>query len=143
MTLFRRSDRRSRVRLSEMNMTPLIDCVFQLLLFFMVGMKFRELDRQLRANLPKDGPRYIGRELLVEIRNVGTATAPAPRILIDGRPLAGWDAAHAFLRSYARTPDGKDTLIILAADDEAAHGWVVKALDILRHLGYRSISIKR
>jgi biopolymer transport protein ExbD len=143
MSLLRRPDGKSRVKLTEMNMTPLIDCVFQLLLFFMVGMKFRDLDRQLQANLPKGGSGYIGPELLVDIRNVGTAASPAPRILIDRRPMRDWDAAEVYLRTYARTPEGKDTQVILAVSDDAAHGWAVRALGILNHLGYRNISIKR
>ena len=39
------------------NMTPMIDVVFQLLVFFLVSMKFKTLDMKIQANLPKDvGP---------------------------------------------------------------------------------------
>ncbi|MEK7269880.1 MAG: biopolymer transporter ExbD [Planctomycetota bacterium] len=38
----------------EVNMTPMIDCVFQLLIFFMVGTRFRSEDGVLAANLPRD-----------------------------------------------------------------------------------------
>ncbi len=42
---------------TEMNMTPMIDIVFQLIIFFMLQLKFKEIDRQIDSNLPKDaGP---------------------------------------------------------------------------------------
>jgi biopolymer transport protein ExbD len=36
------------------NMTPMIDVVFQLLVFFLVSMKFKTLDMKIEAFLPKD-----------------------------------------------------------------------------------------
>ena len=36
------------------NMTPMIDVVFQLLIFFLVNMKFKTLDMKIEAFLPKD-----------------------------------------------------------------------------------------
>ena len=36
------------------DMTPMIDIVFQLLIFFLVSMKFKTLDMKIDAFLPKD-----------------------------------------------------------------------------------------
>ncbi len=38
----------------ELNMTPMIDVVFQLLIFFMLTMKFTEVEGKLLSTLPKD-----------------------------------------------------------------------------------------
>jgi len=38
----------------KMNMTPMIDVVFQLLIFFMCTIKFKTLEGKLSAYLPKD-----------------------------------------------------------------------------------------
>ena len=35
-------------------MTPMIDIVFQLIIFFLLTLKFKEIDRQIDSNLPKD-----------------------------------------------------------------------------------------
>ena len=40
--------------LVELNMTPMIDCVFQLLIFFMTCTKFHTFEGKLLAYLPKD-----------------------------------------------------------------------------------------
>lgn len=35
-----------------LNLTPMIDIVFLLIIFFMVGTKFAEMERQIKVNLP-------------------------------------------------------------------------------------------
>ena len=41
----------------DLNMTPMIDVVFQLLIFFMLTMQFKEVEGKLLSQLPKDaGP---------------------------------------------------------------------------------------
>ena len=39
---------------SELNMTPMIDIVFQLILFFLFSLKFKSLDYRIETALPKD-----------------------------------------------------------------------------------------
>jgi biopolymer transport protein ExbD len=39
---------------SALNMTPMIDIVFQLILFFMFNMKFKALDHRIDSEIPKD-----------------------------------------------------------------------------------------
>lgn len=39
---------------AKLNMTPMIDVVFQLIVFFLCSMKFKSLDMKIEAFLPKD-----------------------------------------------------------------------------------------
>ena len=39
---------------AQLNMTPMIDIVFQLILFFLFSLKFKSLDFRIEATLPKD-----------------------------------------------------------------------------------------
>ncbi|MDJ0975558.1 MAG: biopolymer transporter ExbD [Planctomycetota bacterium] len=39
---------------TEMNMTPMIDIVFQLIIFFLITLKFKTIDRRIDSQLPKD-----------------------------------------------------------------------------------------
>jgi len=71
----------------EMEMTPMIDVTFLILIFFMVTLKFRTLEGQLSAYLPKDvGPNSTPAEVAwplaigIHLRAAGTKFAP------DGRP---------------------------------------------------------
>ncbi len=38
---------------TELNMTPMIDIVFQLIIFFMLTLKFKDIDRRIDSALPK------------------------------------------------------------------------------------------
>ena len=42
------------VATEQLNMTPMIDVVFQLLIFFMLTMQFKEIEGKLLSQLPKD-----------------------------------------------------------------------------------------
>ena len=48
-----RSPTRAADRDDTMNMTPMIDVVFLLIIFFMVGTKFTELERQIGLQVPQ------------------------------------------------------------------------------------------
>ena len=39
---------------TELNMTPMIDIVFQLIIFFLLSLKFKTIDRRIESMLPKD-----------------------------------------------------------------------------------------
>ncbi|MFV1959525.1 MAG: ExbD/TolR family protein [Planctomycetota bacterium] len=39
---------------TEMNMTPMIDIVFQLIIFFLLSLKFKSVDKRIQSELPKD-----------------------------------------------------------------------------------------
>ena len=39
---------------TEMNMTPMIDIVFQLIIFFLLSLKFKTVDQRIQSELPKD-----------------------------------------------------------------------------------------
>jgi biopolymer transport protein ExbD len=44
---------------TELNMTPMIDIVFQLIVFFLLTMKFKTIDQRIDSMLPNRGPQTI------------------------------------------------------------------------------------
>ena len=53
----------------SLNMTPMIDIVFLLVIFFMVGTKFAELESTIKLEVPR-------------VKNIGTLTAvPEKRVI--------------------------------------------------------------
>ncbi len=57
----------------DLNMTPMIDVVFQLLIFFMLTMHFKEVEGKLLSQLPKDkglAPTHVLQPELQEVRIV-------------------------------------------------------------------------
>ena len=143
----RQKPRRDILKHARLSLTPMIDVVFLLLVFFMVGMKFREIDRRVEAQLPKqnghDPTQPIPRDLWIVVRNQGTAARPEPQVAIDGVVLRGWEAVRARLAHFAATPGGRTDPVIVAPDDEALHAWVMRVLDYLNQLRFKDIRFKQ
>ncbi len=57
-------------RPSELNMTPMIDVVFQLLIFFMLTMRFKDVEGKLLTTLPKDKGQQAADPLPPELREI-------------------------------------------------------------------------
>jgi biopolymer transport protein ExbD len=145
-----------------MQYTSLIDIVFLLLIFFMVGLKLRELDRKLEADLPRTGaPPKDSSPLINEIwvriddENKGRSPTPRAKVVVDqvvmayrpdpeagGQPTP-WPHTRSTLQRLAQAPQAREDPVIIAPTDEARHGWVMKVMDILRELRYKNINFKQ
>lgn len=85
------------------NVTALVDIIFCLCLFFMCSLKFRELDGQMDAWLPKDvgicdgGPIDAPRDEMRVLLSRNESTGEAQR-LYDRRPISDDSAGDAILR---------------------------------------------
>jgi hypothetical protein len=70
---------------SSLNMTPMIDIVFQLILFFLLNLRFKSLDYRFEAQLPKD------HGVNVDYRNV----EQPPKLTVSLFRLDDADPEHA------------------------------------------------
>ena len=118
----------------SINLTPLIDVVFLLLIFFMVSTSFSELT-QLTVNLPEaDGARAtdeIG--LVVVIDSAGNVT-------VGGDPVL--NEAEGLYRALEAAANGNsDVPVTLSADAMTPHQYVVMVLDVASLLGLQRVTI--
>lgn len=118
----------------SINLTPLIDVVFLLLIFFMVSTSFSELT-QLTVNLPEaDGaraPDEIG--LIVVIDSAGNVT-------VGGDPVP--NEAEGLYRALEAAANGNvDVPVTLSADAMTPHQYVVMVLDVASLLGLQRVTI--
>ena len=119
---------------ASIELTPLIDVVFLLLIFFMVSTSFvRE------ARIAVDLPEAAGDAL--EGEGLALAIDAAGGYAVNGRALADGEVATLVgaLESLAG-PDGRPHLLI-AADANATHRAVVRAMDAARRAGIVSVDI--
>jgi len=134
----READDPSKASKSEMNMTPMIDVTFQLIIVFLCSMKFRTLDQKIEAFLPKDvglstAPATADIEIKVTVKLARARGAESTQVYLLGSRLgttqtAGiWDSLAGKLREF-RTSDEKVKAEI-DADADVFHGDVVSALD--------------
>jgi len=120
----------------ELNITPLIDIVFLLLIFFMVSTTF-QTESQLRVQLP-------------EAAEQQTAETPAPleivvsadgQYAIDGRELSD-NRLATLIRALRDAAAGDGELpIVIRADARAPHQAVVRVMDAASRVGLRNLSI--
>ena len=118
----------------ELNLTPMIDAVFLLLIFFMTTTVFVK-SSQLKIELP-DAAHYdkLKAEKKLNLRIGGDGKLEINGQLVAMGQLAGW-----LEREKMRT--GSATLII-TADAEAAHGHIIDAMEMATVAGVEKIDIE-
>ena len=70
--------------LPNINLTPMLDVVFNLIVFFMVGTKFVEMDRSIEVDVPKVS--HAGTPSLVPTRRTLTIARDGT-LALDGRTM--------------------------------------------------------
>lgn len=121
----------------EINLTPLIDVVFLLLIFFMVSTTFQH-SRALQVALPEASQENQSERAPTEIELVIAADG---QMAINGEPLASNDKAaiRKALRSLLEQP--AEQPLTIRADREVAHKHVVRTMDVAAGLGLVNVAI--
>ncbi len=121
-----------RSKAAEINMAPLIDMVFILLIFFLVTTSFVkesgvEIDRPTaQSAVPKEKV-----HLMVEITQEGT-------VFIEGKPTDIRSIRARMKRFIVETPGGS---VLIVADKQSNTGIVIQALDECRLAGVQNIGV--
>ena len=125
-----KSKRRDPVRV---DVTPLIDIVFQLVLFFMVSTTF-VTSPGIKVNLPRSS----AETLLQEQEDLHIWMTDAGAVFVDKKSV-DFDALETILSS--RAVQDPSTLVIIEADTEVEHGRVVGVMDLARSVGLERLAI--
>ena len=119
------------------DMTSLIDVVFLLLIFFMVSTTF-EHQAVLKVDLPEasavDAPGEQAERLELVIDHSGL-------MYLNDQQLIDSDARTLRAAFEQAAGDKRDLPLILRADRETPHHFVVTAMDVAGQLGFRNLSI--
>ncbi len=120
----------------EVNLTPLIDVVFLLLIFFMVSTTFQR-QAQLRVELPQASARPDKApshpiEITIDARG---------SFFVDGRQVVN-DRPATLKQVLARLAQGKtDIPLIIRSDRHTPFQAVVTAMDVATQLGLTHMSL--
>ena len=120
----------------SINLTPLIDVVFLLLIFFMVTTTFSR-ETRLQVNLPKAEAETLATqsERLEIVVSRDGSFALNGQTLVNGR-------VETLLRGLVLESDGNlDLPVIIVADSQASHQSVVTAMDAIGQAGFTRLSI--
>lgn len=121
---------------SRLNLTSLIDVVFLLLIFFMVSTTF-EKQARLKIELPEASQT----DTRGETQNI-TITINAKGVFyLNERELSVQSSEHLRQQLKELTGDGQTAQVLIKADANAPHKFVVTALDVVGQLGIEGVSI--
>lgn len=124
---------------AEVNLTPLIDVVFLLLIFFMVSTTFTK-ETRIGIQLPESE----GNPQQEEVQFAELAITENGTYILNGQTLS--DSSAETLRKVL-SQEVKDkgynqnTPLVLSADQNARHQAVITAMDVAGKIGFQSINL--
>ena len=118
--------------LAALSLTPLIDVVFLLLIFFLVATRFAEEDRELDIPLPDASeamPLTVApKEIFINIDEQG-------QFLVSGNVVDHEELEHLLLQAAVNNPIHQS--VVIRAHKQVAFDAVVQAINRnVSHLGY-------
>ena len=125
----------SPVEQVEINLTPLIDVVFLLLIFFMVSTTF-DTTSELKIKLPQASQNSVTNKP----RTLNLLIDAKGSFYLNSRELA--DTRSATLKAaLQRALAGEDSPIVIQSDGESPVQSLVTAMDVVGQLGLSQVSI--
>lgn len=115
-----------------LEVAPLVDVVFLLLIFFLISSSF-VMQPGIKVRLPEASTTELSekKNILITIDKTGLIYLNKRRIV----------ASVLVSNLKDLIADGKDKLVIIKADEEVLHGQVVKVMDSAKQAGIQRIAI--
>ena len=117
------------------NVTPLIDVVFLLLIFFMVSTSFTDLS-ELVVNLPE----AEGESVQDQTNGLEVIITAGGAMFLNGTPFPA-DAENLRAIIIEKSGSRRDIPVSIVADGETRHAMVVMSMDTVSQLGFKRLSI--
>ena len=130
--MFRFRQKRQR-RQPEINLTPMIDVVLQLIIFFIVTTTFISIESGAKVNLPSADFSKIE-----EAKTITVTITENNMIYVNGALVDGKELPSALVVAMRNEPEAT---VIIEADKNVLHGKVISIMDILKKAGAEKIAI--
>lgn len=124
--------RRNNRLISEINMTPVIDIVFQLLTFFMLTSTFIK-SSAINVDLPvsKTSDAQPVREVTVVLYRDG-------RITVNNQPIQKANLRNLIVQ-YAK--EDSELVVTVQGDKRVDYGLLIEVMDAIRQAGVKRLSL--
>jgi biopolymer transport protein ExbD len=118
---------------ASLDITPIVDTVFNLLIFFALSLNFI-----VTPGIKVDLPESITEEIIREREELIVVMDKDNNIFIDENSVSIDQLVTIFTKTAQKD---KDTLVIIQADQEVAHGNVVRMMDRAKKAGLVRLAI--
>lgn len=124
---------------ARIDLTAMLDVVFNLLLFFVVTTSFDKEDKSektpgIQVDLPQSGAQAI----LSDDRDINVWMTTDGAVFIDDQPVDMEGLRGVFRDRAAQDPQ---TLVVIKADEGVSHGRVVRVMDMAKTFGLSKLAI--
>lgn len=130
--MFRFRQKKPR-RQPEINLTPMIDVVLQLIIFFIVTTTFISIESGAKVNLPSADFSKIE-----EAKTITVTITENNMLYVNGALVDANELPSAVVVALRNEPEAT---VIVEADKQVLHGKVVSVMDILKKAGAEKIAI--
>ena len=121
--------------LGGIDLTPMIDMVFNLLIFFMVVSQFASAERDLKVVLPEGSEAM---PLTVKPQEIFINVDKDGRFFIRGREITEAELLQTLVQAAINNPASQS--VIIRADQRAAWDYVATAMRLCNQAGIRDYS---
>ena len=128
--------RRSELKRTKIEIIPMVDTMFFLLVFFMLS----SLALSKLVAMPVDLPKAGTSERMQENENLALSVDATGQVFLDRQPVSVAQLGTA-IRTAAGSKDLKSMTLVINADEKASHGIVVQCIDEARAAGLGKFAI--
>jgi len=122
-------------RALSVEITPLIDIVFLLVIFFVVTSKI-ETNQYLTLDLPES--ESFASSISNDSQNI--ILLDTGKMIIDNQEFSMSELDQLFVGVNAAF--SRSEVVVLSIESKAIHEWVIELMDGLQQLGFQNIQIK-
>lgn len=119
---------------AAVDVTPMLDVVFQLVLFFMVTTNFVSSPEGIQVDLPRASAQVV----VAEAEDVQIWLSKDGAVFVGDAPVDLAGLKEVLLAAAKRDPS---TLVVVKADANVSHGRVVTVMDLARSYGLTRLAI--
>ena len=123
-------NKRINIEDSLMDLTAIVDVVFNLLIFFALSLNFSQVVSSINIKLPK----AKSSEVVTE-KQVVVSIERNNKVYINDQALY-LDQIPNYLDKI-----NKDNVVVVKADKEIDHGFVVQIMDLIKRSGFKKLGI--
>ncbi len=121
---------------SNVDMTPMIDIVFQLILFFLVSTTFATLPG-IKLNLPQSHTAES-----TSLMGITITADDSGALYFNDKEVSMAELGEELLIFDTGTTKKEEFPVSLEADSEVTNGTIVKIFDVIRESGYCVINLR-
>jgi biopolymer transport protein ExbD len=136
-----RLSRPRRIEDDEIEMSSMIDIVFQLLIFFMVGSNFSTPEKKIVTDLPRSGaPKDDQKKIeLIKVYLKFAEGRSGIEITCNDEPIGeDWGALLGMMKQLAEIDS--EVPVVIDAEKSMLFGYVVKAMDTSKQANLTQIA---